>query len=196
MRSRPPRSHTPLAVRFSWCPQTSWSDSVARELERLAVEEVVIMGGPEAISPTVEQQLGDYRLRRVAGRDRFETSVEVARLLPPSRVHRVYLAAAGPDGLSYPDAMAVAPVAASEGNPVVLVERDRVPEPVRAVIYDRDSRADLTGVIAVGGPDAISGAVLEDLDRHEGYDGDYLVSRIAGGKPLRDRRCGLRRGGQ
>lgn len=156
--------------------------SVARELERLGVGEVVIMGGPQAISSRVEHQLANYQVRRVAGHDRFETSAEVARLLPTSRAPRVYLAAAGPDGLSYPDAMALAPLTASEGNPVVLVERDQVPRSVRAAIYELDSRpGGLAGVVAVGGTNVISQAVQEELERHHDYEGAFPVSRIAGG---------------
>ncbi len=158
-------------------------DGVARELQRLGAAEVVVMGGPDAISREVEQRLAaDYRVRRVAGSDRFETSAEVARLLPsPSGNYQVYLAAADPGGSDYPDALAIAPLAASEGNPVLLVERERIPGSVRAAILDLDARPkDPSVVSVVGGPDVISQAVTDDLERNYDYDGSFSVRRIAG----------------
>lgn len=163
-------------------PGDELPDAVVRELDRLQVVDVVVMGGHGAIAAEVEQQLATkYQVRRVAGADRFETSAELARLLPPSS-SQIYLAAADPGGSGYPDALAIAPVAASEGNPILLVERDRVPDSVRAAILELDSRAEGPSLVTVvGGTDVISQALSDDLGRNSGYYGTFSVWRIAGG---------------
>lgn len=57
------------------------------ELARLRPREIVILGGPVAVSEAVEAQLGAFtepagNTRRLAGDDRFGTAVEISRALP------------------------------------------------------------------------------------------------------------------
>jgi SpoIID/LytB domain protein len=95
-------------------------DTAARRvLEELAPGEVVLLGGPVALSPEVEAQVGALAsvttVRRVAGPDRYATAAAVAGLFPAG-ARAVYLAS----GQDYPDALVGAAVAGSRGVPVLL----------------------------------------------------------------------------
>lgn len=60
-------------------------DVVRDELTRLEPQEIVILGGPEAISPAVEtalQEFTDGPVTRLDGLTRFGTAVEIAEIVP------------------------------------------------------------------------------------------------------------------
>ncbi len=100
------------------------------ELERLDPNEVVIVGGPAAISSGVEAEveaLGLWSVQRVSGPDRFATSAAVSAYAFDHAAH-VYLAT----GLAFPDALAAAAAAGSAGSPVLLVRQTGVPSPITA----------------------------------------------------------------
>lgn len=55
-------------------------DSVLKEMKRLGIKEVKIVGGENTISKMLLEKLEkDYKVERISGEDRFATSVEVAK---------------------------------------------------------------------------------------------------------------------
>lgn len=125
---------------------------VGAELERLGVSEVAVLGGPAAVSPAVEQTLAARGLAvtRVAGADRYETSAAIARHVGGPTV---YLAG------SWPDALSAAAVAGAGETPILLTDRDRLPDPTRYALSDLA----VTHATVVGGPAAVSDAVVAEL---------------------------------
>ncbi|GAA3876250.1 hypothetical protein GCM10022381_18630 [Leifsonia kafniensis] len=99
-----------------------------------------------ATAPTVQ---------RVAGEDRYATSIAVSQLGYPKTAPVVYVAT----GLSFPDALAAAPAAAKLGGPLLLTSIDNVPETVKAEI----KRLKPARIVVVGGTAVISDAVLKEL---------------------------------
>ncbi|MGM1028641.1 MAG: cell wall-binding repeat-containing protein [Actinomycetota bacterium] len=106
---------------------------------------------------------------RIAGADRFETSIEVSRNSPHGGV--IYLAS----GLSFPDALAAGPVAAAEGAHLLLTRPDRVDASVVARMQELRPRL----VIIVGSEATVQDAVRSqvaaalpdaDVDRVGGRD--------------------------
>ncbi|MGH1547825.1 cell wall-binding repeat-containing protein [Leifsonia poae] len=67
------------------------------------------VGGPLSIDAIPTQ--------RIAGSDRFDTSVKIAQQAYPTTADTVYVAT----GLNYPDALSAGPAAAKEGGPLLLV---------------------------------------------------------------------------
>lgn len=126
----------------------------AQALDSLRPSAIVILGGPAAVSQTVEGQLGRYSpsVQRYAGPSRFTTSAAVAHAVFPNAVDTVYLATGG----AFPDALAGGPAAAAAGAPLLLTNRDCIPAAIDAQI----DRLQPSTVVVLGGPSAISDAVL------------------------------------
>ena len=77
-------------------------DSVATELTRLAPARIVILGGLAVVSAPVESALGAFTtgpVERIAGVDRYDTSVAISKATYPS-ASTVYLAT----GANFPEA--------------------------------------------------------------------------------------------
>lgn len=129
---------------------------VLTELKRLmpmtADRFVYIVGGAGSVSEAVRTTLAanGFQVVRLAGRDRFETSVAVAQDLdrgystnPPPRT-TVVLA----DGISFPDALSAGPVATMYYGPVLLTNKTTVPTVVRNYVNNRSA---IRTVHAIGG---------------------------------------------
>lgn len=108
---------------------------------------VFLLGGPSALSPLVEQQLRDdgYDVVRLAGADRFDTSVVIARdgLGAPATVLLT-------TGRFFADALSAGAAAGARGGAVLLTDDRSMPSSVRAYL---DANAP-TERFAIGGPAA------------------------------------------
>lgn len=126
-------------------------DSVAAELTRLAPAKIVILGSRSVVSGDVEVALRAFTagpIVRLAGTDRYETSLAISRETYES-ASTVYLAT----GANFPDALAGAPLR----GPLLLTPRDYLLPAVRAEIL----RLGATKVIVLGS----SGAIRESTAR-------------------------------
>lgn len=91
---------------------------------------------------------------RIAGPDRFATSVEISRQTPsPGDV--VYLAS----GLSFPDALAAGPVAAAEGGHLLLTR----PDAVDATVMGRIAELAPSEIVLVGSAATVRESVRAQL---------------------------------
>lgn len=127
---------------------------VEDELRRLAPAKIVVLGGEGAVGPAVVERLGELmsaRVERIAGRDRFETAVEIAESAVPSTTPVVYVA----NGLNFPDALAVAPVALREGAPILLTQGTSLTQEV----IDEIARLRPNRITVLGGLSIVSGDV-------------------------------------
>lgn len=157
-------------------PLAAWNDApilltnkdslltpTAAEIQRLGAREVIIAGGPNTVSNTVAEDLVrlGVQVRRVFGPTRFETAANIAKELPAPET--VYIAeGANPNpSRGWPDALAMGPVAAVGGHPILLVTTDTLPASTAQAI--RDLKA--TSVNVVGGPAAVSDAVMNEIKK-------------------------------
>lgn len=152
-----------LLVRQDEVPEVTES-----ALADLGVENVYLLGGPEAISAEVEAQLGTGRdLARLSGGDRYQTAAAIAR-----EVERREDALGRTGGLTtafvvtgeaFPDAVAVGPLAVTQSDtfPILLVGRDDYPAATQQAIADLG----IEMAIVVGGPDAISRDVQARIEQ-------------------------------
>lgn len=131
---------------------------IAEQLQRLAPEQVVVVGGPMAISDAVAKEAAGYStsntFHRVAGEDRYKTSAAVAKEFTPDLTPG-YVAS----GLDYADALVVSALAARDEVPVVLTPSDRVASGTREAL----NHLDPTRVFVAGGPKAVSESVVGEL---------------------------------
>ena len=128
-----------------------------QELERLAVERIVVLGGPSAVGAQVEEQLTAIApVTRLAGESRFGTAAAIARHAWPDGAQDVLVAT----GADFADALAGGAAAGAFAAPVLLVTRDAIPAETAAEL-DRLAPQRIT---VLGGTAAVSPEVEAQLN--------------------------------
>ena len=153
---------------------------VADELRRLGVDEVVLLGGPAAISERVAQQAAALgtRVRRIAGADRYATAQMIADALAETTGAAAATAyvARGSGERGWADALSVAPLAGRQRIPLLLADHQLLP-------YSSIWLSHLKGFTLVGGEavlDTDLGAALRvDRSRLSGSDRYATSLRVA-----------------
>lgn len=158
-------SHPILLTRSAVLPESS-------ELffEASGTEHVVILGGPAAVSTTVEREISDLgiEITRWGGADRFDTAVRIAEAL---------LGVDTPDecfdgaelGLAYgrrsPDAIVSGPLLGELCAPLLLTEFDELPPSVEQLLQSDDYvTGDINGDVrfnVFGGAGAVAEAAVD-----------------------------------
>ncbi|MCY7326565.1 MAG: cell wall-binding repeat-containing protein [Microbacteriaceae bacterium] len=140
----------------------------AAALADLGIADVIVLGGPAAVSLEVSNALElNYQVSRVTGTDRYGTAAQAALDAFPAGATVAALAS----GENFPDALATAPLAAFYDAPILLTGRSSIPPVTAAALADLG----VADIIVLGGPDAVSIAVTNALEL------DYQVTRVAGG---------------
>lgn len=137
----------------------------ASELRRIQPSTVTLVGGTNAVSQTVEEEvrgiLSEWggQVVRVAGDDRYQTAAAVASTITPNRTPWVA------SGQNFPDALSAAAVAAKDDSAVFLTRPESLPgataEGIRA--------ANPLRVKIAGGNMAVSPAVEQEIRRLGGF---------------------------
>ena len=100
-------------------------------LEDLRVKKVFIIGGTGVIPASIDAELqlmGIDTQTRIAGQDRYETSIRIAQQLSsPSELIVT-------TGEYYSDALSIAPIASAKQIPIILVAKDSTPDAVKNYI--------------------------------------------------------------
>lgn len=131
-------------------------EATAGELDRLAPDRIVILGGTRAVSAEVEEALAERAaVTRLEGASRFGTAAAVVREWWPETSADVFVAT----GTDFPDALGGGAGAASLRAPILLVSRDAVPAETMAELR----RLAPQRITIVGGPGAVSTAVEQEL---------------------------------
>lgn len=134
------------------------TQEIRSELTRLDPSTIVILGGVAVVPESVAEELATYAPTvRLAGPSRYETAVEISRQAFPTDGSAAVVILAS--GESFADALSAAPAATKLGGPVLLTRPDELPGSVRAEI----ARLSPDRIIVLGGPGAISDAVVADL---------------------------------
>ncbi|NMH67675.1 hypothetical protein HF072_02580 [Bacillus sp. RO3] len=135
--------------------------AVEEAIYELGVNKVTILGGPGVISNDVVNELKDLdvSVTRISGKDRYETAVAISKKLPKNDTAVVV------SGKNYPDALSIASIAAQNGYPILLSEKETIPATTltQAKTYEMN--------YVIGGRGVISDTVLTKLP---------LPTRIAG----------------
>ncbi|MGR2752743.1 N,N-dimethylformamidase beta subunit family domain-containing protein [Agromyces arachidis] len=137
--------------------KSSLPAATAAELDRLDPKRIVVVGSAGVVSESVRSKLSAYapQVVRIAGPDRYETAMAVARdLVEAGAVDTVGLAT----GLNFPDALALGPVVASSGGVLVLVGSTLTPAVAEELVRSDPRRVLVAGSAAVVS-DSLVGAV-------------------------------------
>ncbi|WP_163216000.1 cell wall-binding repeat-containing protein [Clostridium thermarum] len=162
------------------------SADIENELKRLSVKNIFVIGGTGVISSDIVIYLREkgYTVIRLGGQNRYETSIEIAKHL--GNFDKIVVAT----GSSFPDALSIAPYAASEGMPILLTTTEKLPDSVAKFIDSRN----ISKTYVIGGTGVVSDAVKNSLpnaerisgsDRYETnhavlqrFDGDFSCSLL------------------
>lgn len=132
-------------------------DSTRAEIERLAPERIIILGGIGAISQAVQDELGTLAssgTQRLAGADRYATAAAIS-VAVFGTAKRSFVA----NGLSFPDALAGGPAAGRLNAPMLLVKPWTAPAPTRSELQ----RLRPMWVPILGGPASVSETVRTQI---------------------------------
>ena len=127
-----------------------------QQIERLKPDRVVALGGPGVIGEAVLDAAAQWGATktRLAGGDRYATSVEISKSLWSS-ASSVYIAT----GAFFPDGLAAAALASRDGAPLLLVKGGIVPD----VILNELRRLKPQRIVIIGGPAAVPDGTRDAL---------------------------------
>ncbi|KZL92029.1 cell wall-binding repeat-containing protein [Clostridium magnum] len=127
-----------------------------KEIKRLGAKNIIIIGGIGSISKNIEDELkseGITSTERISGADRYETSVKVAEKI--GTTDSIALAC----GLNFPDALSFSPIATAKGIPIVLTNKDSLPDCVKQYLTGKK----IIQSYIVGGTGVISDSVKNSV---------------------------------
>lgn len=178
-------------------------DVTQRELQRLDVDTVYLLGGTGALSQQVESDVrasGASNVIRVAGGDRFQTAARIAERLPNTGHAYVVEGAHSDPNRGWPDALAVGPLAGYNGNPILLVTHDQLPPSTKDALEDLE----VAEATIAGGEGAVSAAVAEAIEAagtttrrisgQDRYATSAALAQVAESEGLTDQRVWLATG--
>jgi len=134
---------------------TSLDTRVGDELKRLGAKTVYIVGGISTISLEVQNEIENMKIKcyRVQGEDRYETSIEIAKLI--GNFSEVVIAADS----DFPDVLSIAPIAAKKGMPIILSPKDALPDSVTDYLTGKY----ITNAYIIGGVEVLSNSVAQQV---------------------------------
>lgn len=135
---------------------TSLHQSTIDTLTNLKITNVIILGGPGAVSTDVENSLTakGFHVSRLYGADRFSTATNI----------NDYIAAKGGkvivvNGRNFPDALSVSCFAASEQIPIVFVDSNSMPTETKNFL----DKYSFSQALVIGGTGVVSDSVMKQL---------------------------------
>jgi hypothetical protein len=135
------------------CSSVRGSRRRPRGAPRLGTQEVIVVGAIGAVP--LDRLRGAARagldVRRIAGDSRFDTAALIAREVGASDGHAIVVS-----GLSFADALSVAPYAAAQRIPILLTG----PDAVHPDTADALEELEVTQTVVVGGTAVVSDAAL------------------------------------
>jgi subtilisin family serine protease len=137
---------------------TTLPDSVSSELRRLGATDVRVVGGTTAVGDSVVNAVRSLGMtvNRIAGDDRYATATAgVSQQWGTTGAGTVYLAS----GTTFPDGLAVGPLAAKSGSPLLLVPPCELPQ----TVADTLRALKPAQLVVVGGANAVCDSLLAKM---------------------------------
>jgi putative cell wall-binding protein len=152
----------PLLLTQKGAADAKGNVAVIKELKDLEVKNVIIVGGTNAVSKSVEDEIAKFAtVKRVSGADRYATSVEVAKALAAKTEKApVEVAVANGADSAFADSLSISSIAAYKGMPILLTGKTALPK----VVADYTKDLDLTKSYVIGGTAVVSDKVEKALE--------------------------------
>ena len=138
------------------------------EIRRLKAKNVIILGGPTVVSESTVNTLKNSGINctRVYGKDRYETSVKVAKMVGTS--NGIFIAS----GSGFADAVSAAPIAASRQMPIILTSSKKLPDVVRSYVKENSGST----YYVVGGNASVSSTAVDGVIQYKRLGGQNRYS--------------------
>lgn len=136
-------------------------NSVKDEIKRLGAKNVIIVGGTGVVTENVNKELhslGIKKITRLGGRDRYQTSLEVAKYIDKHLYNIENIVVA--NGLGEADALSIAPISGRDKMPLLLFEKNRIPNSVK----DWISTQNINSAYVIGGTGVVPDSLLNQLN--------------------------------
>ena len=156
----------PLAAAYNapilLCTKNNITDGTLNEIKRLKASNVIILGGPNAVSNDVSDKIKTTagNVTRIQGKSRFETSVNVAEALAKKgtsdSIFFVYFN-------GYADALSASSVAAVKNAPVIYVTSKGELDKYTAD-YLKKNKKSFRNAYLIGGKNAISDQMKKEIE--------------------------------
>lgn len=173
---------TPLASSYNATILLTNTDKLptetVAEMNSLAPKTVILIGGENAISSKLEQEIKttfNAETKRISGQDRYQTAIRIAEELGNrEEIKTAYMVS----GNGEADALSVASKAGEEKQPIILVKKDGITEESYTWLTERK----LENAYFIGGPNAINDSAItkmneittEDVSGNRIYGNDRL----------------------
>ena len=142
------------------------STDVFHEITRLDPAKVYIVGGQSSVSKEIENSLVGRTIIRLAGINRYDTSVRIGQFLANNYGYGKILLTNGSNTI---DALASTAYGAKYKGAILLANKDNIPSEVRDFI----SKSSKKSVDIIGGLNSVSQDLADSL-------GDYYRARVYG----------------
>ncbi|MBL6466135.1 MAG: cell wall-binding repeat-containing protein [Peptostreptococcus stomatis] len=129
-------------------------DQVVSAIKDLDIKKTYIAGGTNTISKSTEAKLPGV-LERMAGKDRYETSVAIAKSKFKDSTE-AFIAS----GEEFADALVISPVSGKYNRPTLLASRNKK---TNAVVKKYIEESYLTSITAIGGEKYLPNSIMLDL---------------------------------
>lgn len=153
--------HKPLRIK-----ELRGEDTTLIEIKNLQPKYAFVIGGEGAVSNDIIDTLEEYDIKctRLSGKNRYETAIKIAEELGAGS-NEIAVANAN----SYAEALSISSIAAAKEMPIILVDKDNIPDCVSNYIGSKT----IDKSYILGGTDLISNGVetrLPDAERISGKD--------------------------
>ncbi|RDY23288.1 hypothetical protein CHF27_009085 [Romboutsia maritimum] len=100
------------------------NEKTKKEIKRLSAKKVYIIGGESAISKSIEKELNLLKItiERISGKDRYETSLNIAKKIDEKKAIKKVAIVNGIKGLA--DGVSIGSIAGMENMPIILSQKD------------------------------------------------------------------------
>lgn len=158
-------------------PSASLDTRVESEIKRLGSKKIIIVGGAGVVSQATESKLKSrgIEVSRFAGKDRFETSLAIAREAKGTGSEIAVVSSEG-----FADALSVAPIAANKQMPIILLPKNNIPNNINQYIKDNN----ITKTYVIGGKGVLPDSLISVLPGFERVSG---LNRYATNTAVLDR---------
>ncbi len=151
---------TPLATTYDSPILLTNKDSIPastlQEIDRLNPSEIIVIGGESVISNNAIKNL-KQSARRLAGVDRYETSLKIAKEIDANHdVNKIYIANGYKGEV---DALTIAAKAGQDKQPIILSEKTNIPTST----YNWLKNENLNDAYFIGGEDVITTDVIHRM---------------------------------
>lgn len=120
-------------------------NNVMDEIKRLGAKKIIIVGGVDSISKTMESNLlKGFDIERVSGKDRYETSVKIAEKFYSKKYLRKAIIV---NGINLVDAISIPSLNNEDISPILLVNNVDSQEKAEKLIKNKN----ITDVFVIGG---------------------------------------------